>query len=115
MTKERLAFNLVYTAIFFLLAAISFGSGVYGNISKKIGGGKPIEMTIGMQPNSLSDYPEELKSPIVGDVVYSSTDNVYINIQDNTLIIPRSSVQWMKFQESGDGGILELINIITAE
>ena len=109
-TRERLAFDLVYTAVFFLLAAISFGSGVYGSISNKIGGGKPLEMTVGLLPKNLNDYPEELQPPILGDVVYSSTDNVYIKIEGNTLIIPRSSVQWMKFQESDDNDVLDLIN-----
>jgi hypothetical protein len=112
LTRERLGFNLVYTAVFFLLAAILFGSGVYGNISKKLGGGKPLEMTIGLQPNSISGYPEKLKLPLVGNVVYSSTDNVYIKIEDNTLVIPRASVQWMMFQESDDSGLLDLINKI---
>jgi hypothetical protein len=109
LTRERIGFHLVYTAVFFLLAAISFGSGVYGNISKKLGGGKPIEMTIGLRPNSIGGFPDELKLPIVGDVVYSSTDNVYIKIEETTLIIPRSSVQWMRFQESDHSGFLDLI------
>jgi len=109
-TRERIGFNLIYTAVFFLLAAISFGSGVYGNISKKIGGGKPLEMAIGLRPNSIDGYPEELKIPIVGNVVYSSTDNVYIKIEETILVIPRSSVQWMRFQESDDRGFLKLIN-----
>lgn len=112
LTRERLGFNLVYTAVFFLLAAISFGSGVYGNISKKLGGGKPLKMTIGLLPNSISGYPEELKLPIVGSVVYSSTNNVYIKIENKTLVIPRASVQWMRFQESDDSELLDLINMI---
>jgi hypothetical protein len=110
ITIERIGFHLIYTAVFLLLVAISFGSGVYGNISKKIGGGKPLEMTIGLQPNSIGGYPEELKLPIVGNVVYSSTDNVYIKIEETTLVIPRSSVQWMRFQGSDDSGFLNLIN-----
>jgi hypothetical protein len=110
LTRERIGFNLVYTAVFFLLAAISFGSGVYGNISNKLGGGKPLEMTIGLQPNSIGGFPEELKLPIVGNVVYSSADNMYIKIEKTTLVIPRSSVQWMRFQEADDSGFLNLIN-----
>lgn len=110
LTREKVGFDLVYTAVFFLLAAISFGSGVYGNISKKLGGGKPIEMTIGLQPNSIGGFPDELKLPIVGSVVYSSSDNMYIKIEKTTLVIPRSSVQWMRFQESDDSGFLNLIN-----
>lgn len=33
--------------VFFFLVVILFGLGVYGNISKKFGGGKLMEMIIG--------------------------------------------------------------------
>jgi len=109
VTKDRVIFTLGYTAIFFLLAAVSFGSLVYGNVSKKIGGGKPLEMTIGLKLNSLEGHPNKVESPIVGEVVYSTPDSIYIKIKKDTLIIPRSSVEWMSFQESDDEGWIELI------
>jgi len=115
VTKDRVIFNLGYTAIFFLLAAVSFGSSIYGNVSKKIGGGKPLEMTIGLNKNSLENYPSKVASPIVGEVVYSTPDNVYIQIKKDTLIIPRSTVKWMSFQKGDDEKLFELINKVKGD
>lgn len=112
ITKDRIIFNFGYTAIFFLLAAVSFGSTIYGNISKKIGGGKPLAMTIGLSQNSLDNYPTEVKSPLVGEVVYSSQDTTYIVIEKDTLIIPRASVKWMSFHVSDEKGLVELVEKI---
>ena len=109
ITKDRIVFNLVYTAIFILLAAVIFGSSIYGKVSKKIGGGKPLEMTIGLNENSLETHPGKIESPIVGEVVYSTQDNVYIKIEKDTLIIPRSSVNWISFHEKDNDGIFELL------
>lgn len=109
VTKDRIVFNLGYTAIFILLAAVTFGSSVYGKVSKKIGGGKPLEMTIGLNENSLESHPGEVGSPTVGKVVYSTQDNVYIQIKKDTLIIPRSSVKWMSFHENDNDGLFELL------
>ena len=107
VTKDRIVFNLGYTAIFILLSAVTFGSSVYGNVSKKVGGGKPQEMTIGLNENRFTGYPSIIKSPIVGEVVYSTQDNVYIQIEKDTLIIPQSSVKWMIFQENDKDDVLE--------
>ncbi len=109
VTKDRIVFNLGYTAIFILLAAVTFGSSVYGKVSKKIGGGKPLEMTIGLNENSLESHPGEVGSPTVGKVVYSTQDNVNIQIKKDTLIIPRSSVKWMSFHENDNDGLFELL------
>ncbi len=109
VTKDRIIFNFGYTAIFFLLAAVSFGSTVYGNVSKKIGGGKSLTMTIGLNQNSLENYPAKVKLPIVGEVVYSTTDNIYIMVDEDTLIIPRSSVKWMSFHESNKKELNEML------
>ena len=115
LTKDRIVFNLGYTVIFFLLSAITFGSSVYGNVSKKIGGGKPLEMTIGLNESSLESHPSRIESPIVGKVVYSTKDNVYIQIEKDTLIVPRSSVKWMSFHENDNDGVLELLDKIKGD
>lgn len=115
VTKDRIVFNLGYAAIFILMAAVSFGSTIYGNVSKKIGGGKPLEMTIGLNDNSLESYPSKVEYPIIGEVVYSTPDNVYIQVEENTLIIPRSSVKWMSFQEVNSDTLINLINNLKGE
>ncbi len=109
LTKDRIVFNLGYTAIFILLSAVTFGSYVYGNISKKIGGGKPLEMTIDLHEDSFMRHPCSINLPIVGEVVYSTQDNVYIQIENDTLIIPRSSVKWMSFHENDERGVFEFL------
>lgn len=109
VNKDRIVFNLGYTAIFILLSAVIFGSSVYGKVSKKIGGGKPLEMTIGLNENSLKNHPGKIESPIVGEVVYSTQDNVYIQIEKDTLIIPRSSIKWMSFHQSDSDGYFKLL------
>lgn len=109
ITKDRIVFNMGYTAIFILLSAVTFGSSVYGNVSKKIGGGKPLEMTIGLNENSLEGHVGEIESPIVGEIVYSTQDNVYIQIDKDTLIIPRSSVKWLSFHNKNNDGISEFL------
>ena len=115
VTKDRIVFNLGYTAIFILLAAVTFGFSVYGKVSKKIGGGKPLEMTIGLNENSLDNHPSKFTSPIAGKVVYSTQDNVYIQIEKDTLIIPRSSVNWMSFHENDSDGFIELLKEMKAD
>jgi hypothetical protein len=109
ITKDRIVFNMGYTAIFILLSAVTFGSSVYGNVSKKIGGGKAIEVTIGLNENSLEGHVDEIESPISGEVVYSTQDNVYIKIEKDTLIIPRTSVKWMSFHEKNNDGMFEFL------
>ncbi len=109
VTKDRIVFNLGHTAIFILLSAVTFGSSVYGKVSKKIGGGKPLEMTIGLNDSSLKNHPGKNESPIVGKVVYSTQDNVYIQIEKDTLIIPRSSVKWMSFHQNDSDGLFKLL------
>ena len=112
VTKDRIVFNLGYTAIFILLAAVTFGSSIYGKVSKKIGGGKPLEMTIGLNESSLKNLPGKIESPIVGEVVYSTKDSIYIQIEKDALIIPRSSVKWMKFQQNDSDGLFKLLKVI---
>ena len=46
--KDQIIFTIVNSTIFFLTAAVSFGALFYGDISRKIGGGRPIEMEIGI-------------------------------------------------------------------
>jgi hypothetical protein len=110
ITKDRIVFSIGYTVIFLLLAAVSFGSGVYGQVSKKIGGGAPVDMIIGLSSKALEKYPGEIGNPIIGKVVYSSSAKIYINIEKDTLVIPQSSVQWMKFQKTDNDGLLNFIN-----
>lgn len=109
ITNDRIIFNLGYTAIFVLLSAITFGTSVYGEVSRKIGGGKAIEMTIGINDNRLKNYPDKIESPIVGEVVYSTANNIYIKRQEHTLVLPRSSVTWMDFHQNNSNKVFDLL------
>ncbi|MFT6389251.1 MAG: hypothetical protein ACJAUP_002641 [Cellvibrionaceae bacterium] len=66
-------------------------------------------MTIGLSSKALEKYPDKIDNLIVGKVVYSSSEKIYIIIEKETLVIPQSSVQWMRFQEAANDGSLEFI------
>lgn len=72
-------------------------------------------MTIGLSSKAFEKYPDEIDNPIVGKVVYSSSDKIYINVEKDTLVIPQSSVQWMRFQEAANDGLLEFMKSKKAE
>jgi hypothetical protein len=65
-------------------------------------------MTIGLNENSPENHPSKVEPPIVGDFVYLSPDNVYIQFEKDTLIIHCSSIKQMSFNEKDDEGLLEL-------
>jgi hypothetical protein len=50
-------------------------------------------MTIGLNEISLENHHSKVEPPIVGDVVYLTPDNVYIQFKKDTLIIHCSSVK----------------------
>lgn len=53
VSRDSVVFTFIFSAIFFLGSAVTFGAAIYGNISKKIGGGKSIEMEIGIYSEKL--------------------------------------------------------------
>lgn len=98
ITREWVIYTFVGSFIFFLGSSISFGTWVYGDISKKIGGGKSIQMEIGIDEKQIGKLGDKYQSSIVGEVIYTSNDNVYINVKGETVVIAKKAVQWMRFE-----------------
>jgi len=115
VTKDRIIYSSVFSAVFFLGSAVSFGSFMYGNISNKIGGGQSIEMEIGLNSDNLRALGKEFGSTIVGDVVHSSSENIYLVIDNKTIVLPRSTVQWMRYGAPEDQGLFKSLGIAQEE
>ena len=107
ITKDRVVFTFIYSAIFFIGSAVNFGATTYGNVSKKLGGGKSIKMEIELKKDALGSLTDDVKSLFVGDVLYSSSENTYIKVEDKVIILPRSSAQWMRFDLAKEKGLLD--------
>lgn len=112
VNRDRVIFTIIYSAIFFLGSAVSFGAIVYGDVSKKIGGGKSIPMEIGINREYLGSLAKEYENSILGDVVYTSSENIYLKVKNETIVLPRASVQWMRFQAPEEKNIMEKLGIV---
>ena len=55
-------------------------------------------MEIGIYSEKLGAIGKEFGDSIIGDVIYSSNENVYLKNMDKTIVIPRTSIQWMRFK-----------------
>ena len=112
ISNDRIVFTLVLSVVFFLGSAVSFGAVIYGDITKKIGGGKNIPMEMGVAPGILDNIGLGENSILIGEVVYSSQTNIYIQVDKETLVLPRSSIQWMKFRSPNENEISEVLGIV---
>lgn len=112
VTKDRIIYASVYSLIFFFASAVSFGVLVYGDISKKIGGGQNIPIEIGLNADLLKDMRISGVSSLSGELIYAAENSVYINRNDKIIILPRSSVQWMEFHSTNDINIRDAIRTV---
>lgn len=90
---DNLLFTLIYSIVFFFGSAIIFGMLVYGNISKNIGGGKSpiVEITLNNQDNQFKE------TYFSGQVIYKSTENIYIKTKKEILSLSSSEVKLIKY------------------
>lgn len=109
ITNDRIIFNTVLIAVFFLGSAVLFGSSIYGNVSAKIGGGKSIEMEVGINRKSLGILGEEYGSSVVGNLIYSSPENIYLEINKKTVVLPRRSIQWLRYEAEEENDFLKTL------
>lgn len=115
ITKGGVVWASIIGVMFFLSSAIGFGTVTYGNVSKKLGGGKVVEMEIGLKQDSLGSLTDDFKSPLVVDVIYSSSKNTYIKVDDKIIVLPRSSIQWMRFDVPKEKGLLDSLGLTEKE
>ncbi len=102
INRDRILYTVILSTIFFLASAVHFGAVVYGDISKKIGGGQSIPVEISVSENIIKSLGIEQNKTLHGDFIYSSKDNIYIQFGSGTHVLPRQSVHWLKFKEHED-------------
>ena len=111
VNKDQILFTIVNSVIFFLAAAISFGAFFYGDVSRKIGGGRPIEMEIGIDPTALSDLSQSSHDVLKGKFIFASNNSVLVNVKDDTLVLPRKSIRWIQFSAPKDLGFFKVFGL----
>ena len=99
INRDRIIFTTIHSIIFFLGSAVLFGTTIYGNISKKIGGGQSIPVEVSVNKNIYKSLSLNLGTTICGNYIYLSKENLYIKIKDDVYILPRQSINWLKFKE----------------
>ena len=102
ITTDRLVYSVAYSGLFFLLAAISFGAVVYGDVSRKLGGGESLSVEIALDRRSVGFMENQIKEVLHGNVVFSTSTEIYVNVEDETIALPRRSVLWMRFPSPED-------------
>ena len=109
INRDRIIFTTIYSIIFFLGSAVLFGTTIYGNISKKIGGGQSIPVEVSVNKNISKSLSLNIDTTIYGNYIYLSKENLYIKIKDNVYILPRQSINWLKFKEQKFKNISSII------
>lgn len=115
INRDRILFSIIYSAIFFLGAAVHFGAVAYGDISKKIGGGQSIPVEISAPDHIIKSLGIEQNETLHGDSIYISKENIYLQFESGTYVLPRESLYWLKFKEQEDKNVSSIIiNVLDA-
>lgn len=112
ITTDSLSFLSVYSVIFFLSTAISFGALVYGDVRRELGGGKNISVEIGLDKSIYDSMKEIEKEKLSGKLLFSSDTAVYLNTGDKTLVLPWRNVLWLKSSELKDDDSRQILDDI---
>lgn len=91
---KKVIFTLVYSSLFFLGTALSFGTFIYSHVSRSVGGGKPFEARVIMsqevqerfQAESNINFNENVK------IVQSSENFMYLANESITIRLPTSVI-----------------------
>jgi hypothetical protein len=86
---DRIGFTTIYSAVFVLGIALSFGAIYFGQVSSKIGGGRPINIVFSLAHETRSLLPNSLisagKPSLSGQLLYQTDKYLYVNIADQTV------------------------------
>ena len=79
ITRDRLTFTFVYAFVFLVITAAGFGTLIFGNIDTKIGGGRPVTVTIGFSDTMTAALGNRLegKSIVHGRIVHSTENYLF--------------------------------------
>lgn len=118
-TMDWLLFSTVYSMVYFLVAAMLFGSVVYGNVIREIGGGQSMNVEIELSASVRGSNGEAKRSNISGEMIFASDSAVYLNTEHNVLILPWKNIVWLKSTDSENGrfrhvidGILNILDVL---
>ena len=99
LTADRLGFTSTYSIIFIIIYAVSFGLLFYGDVSRKIGGGKAIHASIGFSKNlikSLSSNLEIKDNPIEAEILFVSNNHIFLETSGKTFRISEKEIEWIE-------------------
>ncbi|MCX5819729.1 MAG: hypothetical protein NT047_07445 [Deltaproteobacteria bacterium] len=101
MTADKILFSAIYTIVFFLGTAVSFGALTYGDVSRKIGGGHSIEANIALKEeySELLNSKGQSLSNLEVKVIYVTNKHLYVEINNETIRIPDSSIKWLALKK----------------
>lgn len=112
INRDRIIFTIVYSVIFFLGSAVYFGAAIYGDMSKKIGGGQNTPIEISASENIIKSLGMEQNKTLHGDAIYISNDNIYIEFENSTYVFPKQSVNWIKFKNNEEKNLTSVVKNI---
>ena len=94
----------IFTFVFVLISAISFGMALYGQIPRHLGGGQPFYADIHIRKESVSLFSDRKTSTFLTGVKIIHTTDKYVFIDENGEIIrvPDYSILGMKIKGKPD-------------
>jgi len=86
---DRIGFTTIYSAFMVLIIALGFGAALFGQVSSKVGGGRPSDITFSLDQEIRAVLPDSLvpegKGPLHGQLVHQTEKYLYVNIADQTV------------------------------
>ncbi|WP_234196321.1 hypothetical protein [Pseudacidovorax sp. NFM-22] len=95
-TWDQMLFTGLYSTVFIIGAAVSFGTQFYGQVSLKLGGAKPQTVRIGLSDDALKKIPTELvttdRQLVEGKLIHQNSSHLYFSLKESTVRIRASDV-----------------------
>lgn len=104
VTMDWVLFSTVYSMIYFLVASMLFGSLVYGNVTRVIGGGQSMSVEIELSASIYDSNGETEMNKLSGEMIFASDSAIYLNADHNVLILPWKNIVWLKSSDLESDG-----------
>lgn len=101
LTTDRVVFSTVYAVIFFLISAVTFGALIYGDVSRKIGGGIYVDAAVGLTSgyDTLLGKNIDTGTGIKTKIIYTTDKYIFLEIHDQVVRVPESEVMWLRLEK----------------
>lgn len=110
ITLDRIGFTAIYSAFFVLSTALSFGATYFGQVSSKIGGGRPLDIVFSLAHETRSLLPDSLisegKTSLSGQLLFQTDKYLYVNIADQTVRLRADDIAVMVLKPEPSGSFL---------